>query len=343
VKVVKVENAKAVVANGMHGCALLADGTIKCWGYNSHGQLGNKSQWYAGCKAASLVLGDWKYKALDAGVSHTCAVKTGGTVACWGSNYSGQVGVKVPLGDLCQQTTACKKKQPMLVAGLTDATTVALGSKHTCATKSDGTVACWGKNADGKLGVGTKLDQHTPSVVLGLAGVTAITCGHNHTCALKADGNVVCWGANDLGQLGDGAKVSCQKSSDCAALGSKCGAYKCLNGECQCVPGKLGPKAVKGLAGATAITANGNHSCALKTDGSVSCWGRNDKGQLGDGTLIDRSEPVPVKGLSKVTAIAAGDNHTCAILQSGAMSCWGDNQYGQHGDGTTNSKNTPTP
>ena len=96
---------------------------------------------------------------------------------------------------------------------------------------------------------------------------------------------------------------------------------------------------------AVAISSGAFHTCALLDDGSVSCWGRNHRGQLGDGQLDNHSTPTQTSSLGTgrtAVAITAGEYHTCAILDDGTVSCWGDNGFGRLGDGTTTDRNTPT-
>ena len=146
------------------------------------------------------------------------------------------------------------------------------------------------------------------------SGVTAISAGYRHTCALKTNGGVKCWGSNDWGQLGDGTTTQRNTPVDVSGLTS----------------------------GVTAISAGYRHTCALKTNGGVKCWGSNDWGQLGDGTTTQRNTPVDVSGLtSGVTAISADHVHTCASMTSGGMKCWGNNSKGELGDGTTTQRDTP--
>jgi len=196
---------------------------------------------------------------------------------------------------------------------------IAAGWRHTCALKS-GQVYCWGYNGDGRLGDGTTTDRITPTLVadgaMGNSGVTAVAAGWAYTCALKG-GQVYCWGYNGNGRLGDGTTTD-------------------RNTPTLVADGEMGNSGVTAIA-----AAEGGHTCALK-GGQVYCWGRNGKGQLGDGTTTDRNTPVAVTNMgSGVTAIAAGSFHTCA-LKGGQVYCWGWNFFGQLGDGTTTDRTTPT-
>jgi alpha-tubulin suppressor-like RCC1 family protein len=200
---------------------------------------------------------------------------------------------------------------PVEVSGLeSGVTALVAGDWHTCALTASGGVTCWGWNEHGQLGDGTHNTRLTPTPVSGLAsGVTALAAGFGHTCALTASGGVMCWGDNGAGQLGDGT-----------------------------IRQRSIPAEVSSLASGAAALAAGmyDHTCAVAAGGGAMCWGDNEYGQLGDGTITDRNIPALVSGLeSGVTALAAGAAHTCALTPGGGVLCWGNNTAGQLGDGTT--------
>ena len=294
VSVTGLTGATAISTGNSHTCALLSGGTVKCWGYNYHGELGNGTTSTSppyGSTVPVSVTGLTGATAIAAGSAHTCALITGGTVKCWGGNGYGELG----------DGTTTDSTVPVSVTGLTGATAISTGDSHTCALLSGGTVQCWGWNNDGQLGNGTRYSATAPVSVTGLTGVIAIAAGYYHTCALLSGGTVQCWG-NNGGQLGDGTTTD-----------------------------STVPVSVGGLTGAAAIGAGYGHTCAVISGGTVQCWGMNYIGELGNGTNTDSNVPVTVTGLTGVTAIAAGLEHTCALLSGGTVQCWGDNHYGELG------------
>jgi hypothetical protein len=188
--------SSAVTGGTSHTCALLPFGTVKCWGLNASGQLGNNTLTSSNVPVVVSALSG--VKAISAGGSHTCALLSSGTVKCWGANASGQLG----------NNTLTSSKVPVVVSGLSGVTAISAGGSHTCALLSVGTVKCWGLNASGQLGNNTLTSSKVPVVVSGLSGVTAISAGGSHTCALLSVGTVKCWGSNASGQLGNNTLTS---------------------------------------------------------------------------------------------------------------------------------------
>jgi alpha-tubulin suppressor-like RCC1 family protein len=294
-----------ISAGGGHSCAVTSTGSVKCWGLNTSGQLGNGTTKNSATptQVSNLPSG---ILAVSAGGQHTCAITPSGGVNCWGLNGSGQLG----------NGTTKNSSVPVQVSGLSSGVVeIAAGGSHTCALMAGGEVLCWGRNSSGQLGNGTTKNSSVPVQISGLSsGVVEIAAGSAHTCAVTAQGGALCWGAGSFGQLGTGA-----------------------------VKGSSTPVSVSGLgSGVAAVSTGGFHSCALTAGGGVLCWGLNTSGQLGNGTTKNSSVPVGVSGLaSGVGAIAAGGYHTCARSSAGTVLCWGLNSSGQLGNGTT--ANSPTP
>ncbi len=243
-----------------------------------------------------------KHLSITGGEFFYCLLTKSGGAQCWGTNEYGQLG----------DGTTTTALDPVNVVGLTSGVAaISAGTDHACALTTSGGVTCWGKNTSGQLGDGTTTNRTTPVNVSGLtSGVVAISSGGDHTCALTASGGVKCWGENSNAQLGDGTTVD-----------------------------RLTPVDVSGLTtGVTAISAGGQHTCALLASGGVKCWGYNGQGQLGDGTFVSRATPTDVSGLSSgMQALAVGFSHSCALTTSGGMKCWGNNFEGQVGNGVSGS------
>jgi alpha-tubulin suppressor-like RCC1 family protein len=240
---------------------------------------------------------------LSAGGSHSCVLRADGGVSCWGRNDDGQLG----------DGTFTPRSLGVRVAGLSDALALAAGERHACAVRKDGSVVCWGADDTGQLGDGGGADQLTPVAVSGITDATAVAAGAGFSCALLADGSASCWGDDGDGEIGDGGDASATPRP---------------------------PTPVLGLSGALALSAHWQHACALRDDGALLCWGSNATGQLGDGTLTTRTQPVLVPGVQSVSAVTTGLSHTCAAAQGG-LYCWGSNSQGQLGTETGGAATTP--
>jgi alpha-tubulin suppressor-like RCC1 family protein len=353
----------AISAGAHHTCAVTTGGAAMCWGSNASGQLGDGTRIdrYHPVSVAGLSSG---VTAIAAGDTHTCAITTGGALKCWGDNSSGGFG----------DGTTTSSTTPVDVAGLTSGVArVSAGGRYTCAVTLAGGVKCWGDNSNLQLGIAggsSSIPQDVPSLA---AGVVSVTGGFNYTCALLATGGVKCWGSNFTGGLGDGSPITfppytrstpgdvlgltsgvsaiAQDDHTCAIVAG--GALKCWGSD---LYAELGdgvinfaqpvPVSTAGISGVSAVAAGSSFTCALAAGGAVSCWGRNDVGQAGNGTsgfdYFRVFAPTPVTGLaSGVAAIAAGYSHACAIVPGGAVRCWGSNSYGELGDGTYIMRSVP--
>ena len=243
----------AVAAGAAHTCVgATISASLLCFGLNSDGQLGKSVQDApGGPNPVPSLLSRNNFTALAAGDAHSCALD-GGVVSCWGAGDQGQLGD----GSIDGHATPAAVT---LGNGVTTADTVVTGAAHTCAL-ADGSIICWGRNAEGQVGTPLQMPIVAPTAVDEIVDAVAVAAGARHTCAIEGDATVRCWGANESGQLGDGTVDSSNK-----------------------------PVRVAGLTSVDAIVAGGSHSCARRTDGSVWCWGSNTSGQLGDGiTLASR-------------------------------------------------------
>jgi len=231
------------------------------------------------------------------GLYHTCGLTTGGQAYCWGSGDTGALGN----GD--ENVLGSPTALPV-VGGHTFAKLVAGGS-HTCGITPVGALYCWGGNFDGQLGVGNTDDSFAPVAVAPGTIFSDVALGLWNTCALTSAGDALCWGSNANGVLGSGTAAASESS----------------------------PVAVSGGHRFIALDEYGSFVCAIDDDDALWCWGRNDTGQLGDGSFVDANVPVPVDTLETFASVATGAHHTCAITTAGTTRCWGDGAYGQLGHG----------
>ncbi|MCB9659777.1 MAG: hypothetical protein H6726_19165 [Sandaracinaceae bacterium] len=261
---VGVTDAAQLGAGADFTCVRTTGGAVRCWGSNGSGQSGvgtsGGNTLLASTAAIELGVLD-----VSVGFAHVCAVRTSGTVECWGYGETGRV-----TGLTWDHASY---RTPQTVAGVSGALRVAAGDQHTCALIDDGSQLCWGGNQFGQCGRGSTFwgGGESPGAVANLDATTAIEAGTNHSCAVDGDGTIWCWGPNADGRIGDG-------STDNA----------------------LSPRAVQGITDALEVTAGGSHTCALSEQGAVWCWGRALEGQLGDGTTGGaggyRAAPVTVVG-----------------------------------------------
>ncbi len=297
-----------------HTCAVLTGGSVKCWGWNEYGQLGNGT-FFAGngtpgsehgiaSAGAALGISTATGVALSDTVSY--ALLADGTVMGWGEGAS-----------LGNSSAARYQATPIPVVGISTATAVSAGYDSACALLVDKTIRCWGANAHGELGDGNTSAPGTFGIaatsVIGISTARSVSVANNYSaCAVVVDGTIKCWGYNWRGELGNGTTVD--SSTPVSAIG---------------------------VNSALAVSTNNSRTCAVLFDGTMKCWGYNANGELGNGSTTDVSVPVSVVGISNATAVSIGESHTCALLADGRVMCWGSNWAGQLGNGSFDI-NTPT-
>jgi alpha-tubulin suppressor-like RCC1 family protein len=311
-----------ITVGQLHTCAVTANGSAWCWGNNSRGQLGDGTTTNRR-NPVRVQSGDGfltDVKSISAGRLHTCAVKTNGSVWCWGDAAYGQ------LGDGTYGNADGLRLTPVKVlAGkraLDGATAVSAGLRHSCARASDGGAWCWGSNEFGQIGDGSMLEPRPTAMRVrqgkrNLDGVARISAGGHHTCVAMSDGGAWCWGLAEYGQLGD------DTTGDKAHV-------------------RVQPVRVRqgggNLGGVAAISAGLVHTCATTTGGEAWCWGRGDAGQIGDGDASNRLSAVRVRDADGpfgfAEDIAAGGHHSCAVKANGSAWCWGTASQGELGDGS---------
>lgn len=313
-----------ITSAGGHNVALLGDGRLLTWGWNSFGQLGDGT--LTDRSTAFIVPAfppaERSVTTVIAGSLHTLALLDDGRLFAWGGNTYGQLG----------DGTTTRRTSPTIVPDFppmgSAISLLAAGERHTAAVLSDGSLYTWGDNLFGQLGNGSEgegTSANRPTLVPHFppAGstITTVAAGQFFNAAVLSDGSLYAWGANEFGQIGDGTtnpRPSPTLVADFPPAGTTI----------------------------TSVALGLHHSAALLSDGSLYMWGRNSFGQLGDGTTEQRNRPTRVPAFppagTTVSAIALGAYHTLALLDEGRRYAWGWNVEGELGDGTIAQRNSPT-
>lgn len=322
-----------IACGDFHSCALMGDGSVRCWGRNKEGELGDGTTENRSKPTKVIGVSGAKQLALTSHAS--CALLADGTVTCWGGGKA--------WGDDKERDNV----MPTPVTGIANAVEIDAGGLLVCARLKSGKVQCWGEDDTAK-----KSKVRPPD-----SGAEEVSVAEAHACARMSDGAVRCWGDGPWAGVGpasfvnpgvQGAKqISTGDSVACALLGS--GAVTCWGRNEQ---GELGkqppdsdyhPKAaeIPGVSGAARIVAGEAHLCAIGVDKKATCWGSNGDGELGRGVQGEPQAPGPLP-LANVEEIALGADHGCARTTDGAVHCWGGNSAGQVGDGSTTARLSPT-
>ena len=324
--------------------------------------------------AAAQAAGQARFASMVAGTYRTCGIDAVGAVACWGQDadsYSrvSLLGVGEREMESCtayDQTRRCSRV-PLRVAVPAPVKAVAAGSAHTCALATDGRVFCWGDNRLGSFGApATVRSSGTPRLMETPLRFTTISGWSGTTCGVATDGVAFCWGVNDHGQGGSGARpcgmYPCNRTP--TPVGGPVRFTRMSAGEyLTCGVARDGAAYCWGIqAGDTAdskgdgrpvrvdlpepvadVSVGSMHACALGRSGHAYCWGRGDFGDLGDGTTISSTAPMPVEGGHRFTALSAGARVSCGLTAEGALWCWGRNNWGQLGTGRADMEPHPSP
>lgn len=297
-------DAVVSVASGELGsCALRANGDVYCWGAAS--LLGTNAIAPSTTAVRVPITGA---VAVTVGDGHACALlgNASHSVTCWGDNSHGQLG----------DGSFSPRGAPVNVSGseAVDVIQLTAGGLHTCATRADSKIACWGANGRGQLGNGSTTDSASPTVVAitypdhsqtQLSGIVQTAAGRYHTCARFTNNTAACWGDNAYGELGDPSAPSIQPS----------------------------PVGVAGPLLFYALTSADDYTCSSIANGHMACWGRNDEGQFGTGDSREYATPAFASNAIVATRISAGRTHTCFLATDRTARCLGGNSNGQLGGG----------
>src|SRR5690554_1852186 len=292
--VVDVTNAIEISAGENHTCALLQAGNVKCWGDNKNNLLGDQNLEKLASSVAVEVTDLQNVKSISAGNTYNCALLEAGDIKCWGSR---------PDRFSTESLLEITHKSP---------TQLATASSHICGVVEGNLVQCQGDNSLGQLGY----SQTEATTVTGIDNALLVSNIGSHSCALLNNGRVKCWGTNQYGEIGNGQGTLVSVST---------------------------PNQVRNLSKVKSLSSGVRYNCAATTEGQVLCWGNNLYGQLGyvpsKGATHVRpfsSIPTVVEGITTAKEVSVSQNHSCALLISEAkeesVSCWGKNDSGQLGN-----------
>jgi len=311
-----------------HSLAVTTNGRVNAWGLNSNGQLGDGTTTLRNTPTLitfSGLQGGETIESVNVGFSHSFAVTTNGRVYAWGRNLFGQLG----------NGTTTDRISPTLITftGLQIGETIEsvnAGDSHSLAVTTNGRVYAWGRNSSTQLGDGTTIDRTTPTLItFSLSGlqdgetIKSVNAGSDHSLAVTTNGRVYAWGLNGNGQLGDGTIIQRYRPTLIAFTGLE--------------------------SGETIQSIDGGfyYSLGVTSNGKVFAWGRNQFGQLGDGTIIQRNSPTLIAFTDlqigeTIESVNTGSNHSFAVTTNGRVYAWGRNQFGQLGNGTITDRINPT-
>lgn len=316
-----------------HGCMILADQSVRCWGDGKYGQLGRGS--LISSDATVPVSGLASITGISTGNKHSCALRSNGEVYCWGAGDVGQLG----------QGTFTSSSVPVLVTLSANAVGVTTSGDSSCANLVSGIIECWGAAGSGQLGHGSTTYTATPVRVAGISNSMKVTLGNGFACSILSEGNIKCWGDGWDGQLGNGQNSNSMKTVNVStinnavdlSLGQNHACALLATGEVFCwgngALGNLGngssvsrntPVKVANIANAVEISSGTSFSCALLDSGKSYCWGFGLNGRLGNQNAGNSSYATEVLGINNIEEISSYSNRSCSRVSNGQIMCWGE-------------------
>ncbi len=294
-KVKSVSTTWTKVSSGeAHTCGIDQGSDLYCWGYNYFGQLGNNESGEGKQEIEPVLVYASADGSFSTGRNHSCSIKSE-DLYCWGQNSSGQLG----------SGNYDNINQPFNIASTINWEMISAGDSHTCGITTDNDLYCWGMNASGQIGDGTINMKNVPEHI-GTEKWNYVSAGFDHTCGIQVGGTLFCWGGNSEGQLGDNET---NNNSN--------------------IP--VGVDSIM-VTSWKMVSAGNMHTCGISSEDKLYCWGKNNYGQLGNGTIEPQNYPGELMG-NGWADVSAGDGFTCAVKITGAMYCWGLNEFGQLGIG----------
>jgi alpha-tubulin suppressor-like RCC1 family protein len=335
---------KFIASGNNHSCGILSSGTLKCWGSNEFGQLGDGTT--ENRSSPVTIDPGTSYVKVAAGAFHTCGITSLSNLKCWGRNNYGQIGDK----------TTTTKLTPVTIDGTIKYSTINTLSNFNCGITSTGALKCWGHNSEGQLGDATRTNKLAPTRIDSTLLYAHISTGHVHSCGLTTDKRLRCWGSNIDRQFGDGTTTSSLAPKTIVTNSTSLGIIADESSTCllssqaalTCSGKSPGFTNIYLDTGYTYLDSSFTYKaidfsralrCGIASDSSLRCKGEADIVHLGKPSenwvypaLKDLKDDLIIEA-GPYAMIAIGSKHSCALTSSGEVKCWGDNSFGQLGIG----------
>jgi alpha-tubulin suppressor-like RCC1 family protein len=296
----------SISGNYEHTCGIRHGGKLYCWGSDSQGEVGDGPADLAVSPRRIGTFEDWAN--VSTGLAHTCGVRTNGKLYCWGANWNGQLG----------NGSTNPSDVPLRIGTSEDWANVSTGQGHTCGVRTTGELYCWGSDNHGQVGDGGGFDPNSitsPKRIGTFEDWANVSAGAAYTCGVRKNGKLYCWGYDDRGQVGDG----------------------------DATPAADAPRRIGAGEDWARVSTGRSHSCGVRKDGRLYCWGWDEFGQVGDGGSDTTAIKTPrrIGSHEDWATVDAADGHTCGVRTNGNLYCWGSNGAYKLGNGSGGDEDTP--